>query len=64
MGLVAGAFVLFTSWAVVAWVACAFFTVNVAASKNLSKFSWFIGALCFGPIALIAAAGMASKSPQ
>ena len=62
MALVAGTFIAFASlWAIVLWLAIAFFCATVASAKNLSRFSWLVGGFFFGPIALIAVAGMPVK---
>ena len=40
------------------WVPCGLFAASVASGKGYSGVSWFFGGLFFGPIALIAAAGL------
>ena len=58
MSFVTGTFFLFFSWAAFAWLAIAFYTTLIATEKNLWSFWWFVGALFFGPVALIAVVGM------
>ena len=43
------------------WVACAFFSSNVAKAKGYSSSSWFFAGFFFGIFALIAAAGLPDK---
>ena len=43
------------------WVPTAFFTANVAAQKECNAILWFIGGFLFGPLALIAIAGMPDR---
>ena len=43
------------------WIPCGFYTSAVAWEKGHSGKSWFLGGLVFGPIALIAAAGLPDK---
>lgn len=45
-------------WTVFAWLACAFFCGHLAGEKNRGGFSWFCLGILFGPLALIAAAGL------
>ncbi len=45
----------------VVWIPTAFFTASVAASKECNMISWFIGGFLFGPLALIAIAGMPDR---
>lgn len=61
MGLVAGALYSLMMLGMAFWLACAFFTASVAGSKNLSRFLWFVLAFLFGPLALVAACGMAVR---
>ena len=44
------------------WLPCAFYSSHVAADKGHGKTGWFWGGLLFGPIALIAAAGLGDKN--
>ena len=46
------------------WLPTAFFTSNVARSKDYNVFPWFLGGLFFGPIALISIAGMPDKKSK
>ena len=46
------------------WLPCAFFTLTVAANKDCYVFPWFLGGLFFGPLALIAIAGMPDKKAR
>ena len=48
-------------WGVLAWLAIAFYTTLIATAKNLWSFWWFVGAILFGPVALIAVVGMPVK---
>ena len=43
------------------WLPCAFFTLTVAANKDCYVVPWFLGGLFFGPLALIAIAGMPDR---
>ena len=45
----------------VVWLPTAFFTSNVAGQKECNSFLWFIGGFFFGPLALIAVAGMPDR---
>ena len=40
---------------------CAFFRLTLAANKDCYVFPWFLGGLFFGPLALIAIAGMPDR---
>ena len=50
------------------WLPCAFYASHVAADKGHGKTGWwtewFWGGLLFGPIALIAAAGLGDKNQR
>ena len=43
------------------WIPTAFFTANVAGQKEYNAILWFIGGFIFGPLALIAVAGMPDR---
>ena len=43
------------------WIPTAFFTANVAGQKECNPILWFIGGFIFGPLALIAVAGMPDR---
>jgi hypothetical protein len=43
------------------WLPCTFYASTVASEKGFSGFRWGLGALLFGPVALIAAAGLPVK---
>ena len=43
------------------WIPCGLFAASVASSKAHDGVSWFFGGLLFGPIALIAAAGLGDR---
>ena len=43
------------------WLPTAFFTANVAGQKECNAILWFIGGFIFGPLALIAVAGMPDR---
>ena len=42
-------------------VVCGCFTSHVAKNKGFDEGSWFFGGLLFGPLALIAAAGLPDR---
>lgn len=46
-------------WGFVAWIATAFFAAHVANTKDRCGPCWFAWGILFGPLALLAAAGMA-----
>ena len=43
------------------WIPTAFFTANIAGQKDCNTILWFIGGFIFGPLALIAVAGMPDR---
>ena len=43
------------------WIPTALFTANVAEQKECNAILWFIGGFFFGPLALIAIAGMPDR---
>ena len=43
------------------WLPCAFYASHVAADKSHDGAAWFFGGFLFGPIALIAAAGLGDQ---
>ena len=43
------------------WIPCGFFAAQTASSKGYSGIAWFFGGFLFGPIALIASAGLGDK---
>ena len=43
------------------WLPCAFYASRVAADKGHDGAAWFFGGFLFGPIALIAAAGLGDQ---
>ncbi len=45
-------------WVLAAWIACAAFAGHVAGEKNRCGICWFFWGILFGPISLIAAAGL------
>lgn len=45
-------------WALLSWAACACLSAYVASTKGHSAFWWFLWGLVFGPLGLIAAAGL------
>ncbi|WP_067759370.1 hypothetical protein [Orrella dioscoreae] len=45
-------------WALLSWLACACLSAYVASTKGHSAFWWFLWGLVFGPLGLIAAAGL------
>lgn len=49
-------------WIVVAWLGCGLFSGHLAAEKGRWGFWWFLMGILFGPIALIAAAGLPDKN--
>lgn len=42
---------------VIGWLVCAVLASTVASDKGQGGFSWFVGGILFGPLALIAVAG-------
>ena len=44
------------------WLPCAFYASHVAADKGHNGAAWFFGGFLFGPIALIAAAGLSDQT--
>ena len=50
-------------WVVVVWIAVAIFTGAVASSKGRSAVNWFILALLFSVLALLAV-GLMSRPPE
>lgn len=48
----------YVAWPVVLWIACAFFSGYVAGEKGRWGFVWFIWGVLFGPVALVAIAGL------
>ena len=46
---------------VLIWVPCGFYAASCAASKDQGFLPWLIGGVLFGPIALIAAAGLGDR---
>jgi hypothetical protein len=51
-------------WALLTWIAAAFFAAHVANTKDRCGLCWFVWGLLFGPFSLIAAAGMAPKAQR
>jgi len=49
------------AWVPLAWIACAAFSWILAGEKGYSKFGWFLLGVLFGPLALIATAGLPIK---
>lgn len=49
-------------WTPFAWLACAIFSWVVAREKQYSGFAWFLLGILFGPVALIATAGLPNRS--
>ena len=43
------------------WIPCGLFAAAIAGDKGHSTIAWFFGGLFFGPIALIAAAGLGDR---
>ena len=43
------------------WLPCAFYASHVATDKGHNGAAWFFGGFLFGPIALIAAAGLSDQ---
>lgn len=52
------AYGFFAVWALLSWAACACLSAYVASTKGHSAFWWFLWGLVFGPLGLIAAAGL------
>lgn len=53
-----------TFWALMAWLASAFFAGHVAAEKGRWGFIWFVWGVIVGPLALIATVGLPVKPPK
>ena len=43
------------------WIPCGFYAAVVAGDKGHGGFAWFFGGLIFGPMALVAAAGLGDR---
>ena len=43
------------------WLPCAFYASHIAADKGHNGAAWFFGGFLFGPIALVAAAGLGDQ---
>ena len=43
------------------WIPCGFFAAVVAGDKGHGGVAWFLGGVIFGPMALIAAAGLGDR---
>lgn len=54
------AFVYF--WTPIAWIACGFFCSVIASDKRYSGGWWFVLGILFGPLALVAAAGLPNQA--
>ena len=46
------------------WLSCAFYAAAAAGDKGHNNIEWFIGGLVFGPVALIAAAGLGDQKQR
>ena len=46
------------------WLACGFYAGTTAGDKDHHSWNWFLGGLFFGPIALIAAAGLSDRKQR
>ena len=46
------------------WLGCAFYASGAAGDKGHNNIEWFVGGLFFGPIALIAAAGLGDQKQR
>ena len=46
---------------VLLWLPCAFFARNAAHDKGHDGISWFFGGLIFGPLAMLAVAGLSDR---
>ena len=44
------------------WIPCGFYAAVVAGDKGHGGFAWFFGGLIFGPMALVAAAGLGDEN--
>lgn len=49
--------------AVLFWLSCAGYAARVAGAKGWNAALWFLGAVCFGPVALLGAVGM-PRAPE
>ena len=46
------------------WLPCGFFAASVAGDKNHNPFAWFFAGLLWGPIGVIAAAGLSDRKQR
>ena len=46
------------------WLPCGFFAASVAGDKNHNSVAWFLAGLFFGPIGVIAAAGLSDRTQR
>ena len=46
------------------WLPCGFFAASVAGDKNHNPFAWFFAGLLWGPIGVIAAAGLSDRTQR
>lgn len=60
--LLASFLAAYVLWWPIAWIACAFFSWVVAREKQYSGFAWFLLGILFGPVTLVAAAGLPDRS--
>lgn len=60
--LLASFLAAYVLWWPIAWIACAIFSWVLAGEKQYSGFAWFLLGILFGPITLIAAAGLPDRS--
>jgi hypothetical protein len=49
-------------WTPIAWVACAGFSWVIAGDKQYTSLWWLLLGILFGPVTLLAAAGLPDKS--
>lgn len=48
----------YVAWPIVCWIGCAFFSAYMAGEKGRWGAVWFIWGVLFGPVALVAIAGL------
>ncbi|MBF6616651.1 MAG: hypothetical protein ITG07_08000 [Candidimonas sp.] len=60
--LLASLLAAYVMWWPIAWLACAIFSWVVAREKQYNGFAWFLLGVLFGPVTLIATAGLPDRS--
>ncbi|ROT45001.1 hypothetical protein CHR62_09120 [Pusillimonas sp. NJUB218] len=52
------------TWLLIGWLACGLFAGYVASEKNRCGICWFLWGVLFGPVALLASAGLPMRRPS